>query len=140
MKLLLLNTAQGLKPCYDEDYDEKRKLKIGVTYSAEIRQPRNLGFHRKFFSLVEVGYNNLPEDKIDPMPSKDVYRKMCIVRAGFYQIYKTDKGQFIEAESISFSSMPQERFEEVYSRVLDVILSDVGMISEELENEIINYM
>ena len=26
MKLLLLNTAEGLKPMYDDDYDEKRRL------------------------------------------------------------------------------------------------------------------
>ena len=28
MKLLLKNTSSGLTPIYDEDYEEKKKLKI----------------------------------------------------------------------------------------------------------------
>lgn len=28
MEILLYNTPSGLKPCYDEDYDEKKKLKM----------------------------------------------------------------------------------------------------------------
>lgn len=55
MKLYLLNTREGLKPMYDEDYDEKKKLKIGEVYEAEIRQPRNLRFHRKYFALLVRG-------------------------------------------------------------------------------------
>lgn len=36
MKIRLLNTARGLIPCYDDDFDEKKKLKIGEEYVAEI--------------------------------------------------------------------------------------------------------
>lgn len=140
MKLLLLNTAQGLKPCYDEDYDEKKKLKIGVTYSAEIRQPRNLGFHRKFFSLIKLAHENLPEGIYEPHPSMDTYRNIVTIKAGFYKSYKSVKGIYLEPESISFGNMNQERFEEVYNRVLDVILLDIGGTSEELEREILNYI
>ena len=139
MKLTLHNTSHGLIPQYDEDYEEKKKLKIGQNYVAEITQPRNLGFHRKFFALVKIGYDNLPEDLIDPHPSFDVYRKMCIVRAGFYRIYKTERGQFIEAESMSFGNMSEERFSELYNRILDVILLDVGMVSSELEDMVLDF-
>ena len=41
MKILLHNTDRGLVPVYGSDFDEKKKLKIGEDYEAEIRQPRN---------------------------------------------------------------------------------------------------
>jgi hypothetical protein len=61
MRLRLLNTPQGLKPCYDEDYEEKRKLKLGEVYEAEIKLLRNPEFHRKFFALLNAGFSLLPE-------------------------------------------------------------------------------
>ena len=48
MKLLLLNTASGLKPMYDEDYEEK-KLKIGEVYQATIKTVRNYELHKNNF-------------------------------------------------------------------------------------------
>ena len=45
MKLLLLNTTSGLKPMYDEDYEEKQKLKIGEVYQATIKTVRNYELH-----------------------------------------------------------------------------------------------
>ena len=140
MKLLLLNTAQGLKPCYDEDYEEKKKLKLGETYAAVITQPRNLGFHRKFFSLIKLAHENLPEGIYEPHPGMDTYRNIVVIKAGFYKGYKSDKGIYLEADSISFSNMSQEKFEKVYNAVHEVILKDIGCTSEELENEILNYM
>ena len=48
MKLFLRNTISGLVPLYPSDFDEKRKLKLGWDYEADIVHPRNLGFHKKF--------------------------------------------------------------------------------------------
>ena len=39
MKLLLLNTREGLKPLTDDDYDEKKKLKIGEIYEVRLVSP-----------------------------------------------------------------------------------------------------
>lgn len=54
MKIKLLNTSVGLKPLYDEDFEEKKKLKIGEVYEATIKRPRNLSFHRKYFGLINL--------------------------------------------------------------------------------------
>lgn len=40
----MLNTASGLRPCYDSDYDEKKKLKLGKIYKAKITLARNYDF------------------------------------------------------------------------------------------------
>ena len=52
MDIYLLNTASGLKPCMDEDYEQKKKLKIGKVYKAKITLARNYEFHKKYFALI----------------------------------------------------------------------------------------
>jgi hypothetical protein len=135
MELYLLNTASGLKPCYDEDYDEKKKLKIGTTYKATIVQERNLLFHRKFFALIKVGWDNT---KLE-MPI-DSYRKYCIIKAGYGNVYQTPKGVFVDAQSISFGNMNQEQFEKVYSNVLNIIIKDIGTDKEIIEQQILSFL
>lgn len=54
MKLQLLNTTRGLVPLYDEDFEEKKKLKLGTEYTAEIKVSRNSKFHRKYFALLNA--------------------------------------------------------------------------------------
>ncbi|GHT56798.1 hypothetical protein AGMMS49982_23820 [Bacteroidia bacterium] len=50
------NTAHGLIPCYDADYDEKKELKIGETFKAKITLARNYEFHKKYFALINCAW------------------------------------------------------------------------------------
>lgn len=135
MKIYLRNTLHGLIPLYPNDMDEKRKLKIGHDYECEIKNPRNLAFHRRFFALLNLGHENTSLD----MPF-ETYRKYMTVKAGFFKAYQTPKGLFYDPESISFANMDQEQFEDVYSRVLDKIIEDIGATKEEIETALINFM
>ena len=135
MKIYVQNTLHGLVPLYDADLDEKRKLKLGETYEVEIKRPRNVKFHRKFFALINEGWSNTETD----MPV-DVYRKWVTMRAGYYTIYHTPKGQLYEPVSISFSNMDEDAFQEVYSRVLDVIIDDLGVTADEMNQQIMSFL
>jgi hypothetical protein len=135
MKLLLTNTISGLIPNYPSDFDNKRKLKLGQTYEADIKNPRNIGFHRKFFALLNIGHENT---KLD-MPF-ETYRKYMTTKAGFFTAYQTPKGIYYDPDSISFASMNQDEFEDVYSRVLDKIIEDIGSTKDEIEQQLINFM
>jgi len=135
MKLLLKNIATGLIPLYDSDIDEKRKLTIGTVYEADIKNPRNYEFHKKFFALINLGHHNT---KLE-LPF-NVYRKLMIMRAGYFTVYDTGKGILYEADSISFGSKTEDEFQEVYSRVLDQIIKDIGLTSDEVEVELTNFM
>lgn len=53
-------TPYGLVPLYDSDHDLKQRLRIGSTVRCRISQPRNYEFHKKFFALVRLTYDNLP--------------------------------------------------------------------------------
>ena len=135
MKLILRNTISGLIPLFPSDFDEKRKLKLGVDYEAEIKMPRNYPFLKKFMALINLGCENSSLD----MPH-NTYRKYMTIKAGYYNAYSTPKGVYYEPMSISFASMPEEEFQEVYSRVLDKIIEDIGSTREEIEQQLINFM
>ena len=135
MKILCRNTITGLVPLYPSDYDEKRKLKLGQDYEVTIKNPRNVGFHRKFFALLNVGHEN---SKLD-MPF-ETYRKYIIMKAGYFKTYQTPRGVFYDAESISFTSKSQDEFEDIYSRVLDKIIEEIGLTKPEIEKQLINFM
>lgn len=134
MKIFCRNTITGLVPLYPADFDEKRKLKLGEDYECDIHNPRNIGFHRKFFALINIGHENT---KLD-MPF-DVYREYMLIKSGFFVAYETPKGLFYTAKSISFSAMSQDQFEEVYSRVLDKIIADIGLTKPELEKQLVSF-
>lgn len=143
MKLQLLNTPQGLKPCYDEDYDEKKKLKIGEIYEAEIKLQRNPKFHRLFFSLLNAGYSLLPERTQNGFRSVEGFRSYLLVAAGFYDTYFNPRlREFVEVpKSLKFSSMDNEEFERMYNAVKDVIFALLGdrITERQFEETLANY-
>lgn len=111
MKLLLQCTDVGLIPLYNSDLDVKKQLKIGETYEATIIKPRNIAFHRKFFALINMVYENQ-----EVYTSIDHLRRDLTIASGFYEQHKTFTGQTrTEPKSISFANMKQEDFDKLYS-------------------------
>lgn len=135
MKILVKNTLHGLIPLYPSDMDQKRKLKLGVDYECEIKNPRNIAFHRRFFAMLNVGHENTSLD----MPF-ETYRRYMIVKAGYFTAYHTPKGIYYDPDSISFANKSQDQMEEIYSRVLDKVIEDVGLEREDVERQLINFM
>lgn len=144
MELYLTNTAAGLVPMYDSDYDEKKKLKIGQAYRADIRLARNLQFHRKYFALINCAWEYLDEKARKFYgENRDGFRKTLEIAAGWYEpVYDLQKRDFIHApRSISFSSMRADQFEQLYSRVKDVLFLSYlkGVDAEEFEKNLMNF-
>lgn len=128
-------TKQGLTPLYNSGSDDYQKLKLGWEGEVKFTQPRNYEFHKKLMALVNMAYEN--QEKFNNVTH---YRKYLTCKAGFYTAYETDKGTFVEADSISFASMDELEFSELYSKLLDVVIKEIGVTSEQVENEIINFM
>lgn len=124
MKLKLINTPLGLKPCYEEDFDEGKKLKLGEMYEADIKLVRNPRFHRLFFALINTGYAYLPERaQKGVFMTVEGFRKSVIIAAGFTNVYWNirEKCFVEEAKSISFANMDDAEFKDLYERCKDVI-------------------
>ena len=143
MTIHLLNTACGLVPQYDEDYDEKKKLKPGQFYTAEIRQQRNPLFHRLFFALLNCAWSYLPESVEKGFRSKDAFRKYLTVAAGYYEpFFSPTRGEWVEVpKSIAFDNMDDTEFHDLYEKVKDVIFNILGdyVSKEEFEMNLINF-
>jgi hypothetical protein len=144
MELLLLNTDGGLKPCYDEDYDNKKKLKLGQIYKAKITIARNIDFHRKYFALINCAwaYQN---EKTTAYFKNDInsFRKTIEVAAGHCDtLFNLRLKEWVDVpKSIAFDKMDELEFRELYDRVKDIIFSMFikNVSEEEFMNNLINF-
>jgi len=144
MEIHLVRTSLGLQAYGDEDYEELRKIKVGSVVKAKIVQPRNVKFHRKFFSMINAAWDCLTEQQRINLRSKDTFREQLLITSGFSEpLYDMNGQKFLErAKSISFAKMDEPAFNEVYSRCLDTILTILiadGVSEDEFNNILRNY-
>jgi len=136
MNLLIQKQLNGdFRVCYDSDLEKAKKLKVNQTYNCKITQPRNVSFHRKFFALINMIYSNQEHyNNIDRL------RKDLIIEAGFYEEWTDLHGEVqTEAKSISFSSMKQDEFDELYNRVLDQIVKHFNFDKQDIIDNVTQY-
>ena len=134
-KLILIRTLSGFKTAYESDHEQAKKIKIGEPYEYEYKKTRNILFHRKFFALIKLVYDNQEQyQNIEDL------REDLTVEAGFYRITYNLHGEEIKkAKSINFSSMDDTEFSELYSAVLKVIEHYFKFDREEIAEEILRY-
>lgn len=143
MELLLIKTANGLKPAFDEDFEKYVKLKNGQAYKAKFITYRNLDFHRKYFSLLNAAWSLQKEATVNHFKTFESFRKTVQVAAGASEVYYsiTRKEWIEESKSISFEKMEEHEFQELYERVKDVLykyfLKSVSV--EEFEKVLSNF-
>jgi hypothetical protein len=126
MEIYLRNTASGLIPLYDEDYEEKCKLKIGEDYKAKITKARNLGLHRKYFALINCTWEYMTEDQCEFFKNnKESFRKTIEMAAGYFEkIYSIQRKEWIEQPiSIAFDKMDEFQFRDLYENCRGVIFA-----------------
>lgn len=125
MKIYLKNTASGLIPCTDDDYEAKRSLKIGEIYSAEIREERNYQFLRKYYALINCAWAFLTEKQKTFIQSKEGFRKTLQIAAGYSDVYYSiARREWVEeSKSIAFDNMAESEFSGLYEGVKLVLFS-----------------
>ena len=131
--LFLRKTLGGFVPDTEEDHEKLKRFKMGDVCKAEVVNPRNYKFFRKWWALVKVGYElweeTCPRHKHrgqDVMPNFERFRRDVTVLAGFAKPVVNVRGELrLEAESIAFANMGEERFEELYQQTINVLLTKV---------------
>lgn len=144
MKLHLEKTPFGLAGMTPGDQTAIDDLKKG-TYAAELKQPRNIKFHRKFFSLAHVAH-----DMQDQYKTFDSFLDAIKIAAGEFDVVQVKIPDFekemnawggitihhlhdrkegtnfvvLKPKSISFSKMDETIFESFYSRVIDALITN----------------
>ena len=129
--MYLVKTNNGYIPSDDKSYEESKKIAVGTEIKGV--KARNIKFHRKAFALLNLGFEN--QEKFE---SFEVYRKVIIIRSGFYDEAPTKNGEvYYIPKSLSFEKMSASDFEDWYDATLKVIGSDLesdpAVIRSELE-------
>jgi len=136
MKIYLIKNDNGhFLPAYNSGYEKAKRFKPGETILGDLTKPRNIGFHRKFFSLLNMGFEN--QEKYDNFED---YRAIFIMKAGFYKVIEVDKGVIYLPKSISFGNMDDLEFAELYSKMIDVLIKELGLDQEAIEKELSTFM
>ena len=129
MKILCKKTGCILH-CEDEGF-------LGLTngeYSVEIKKTRNPRFNKKYFSLLNLIFEN--QSVYDNFEELRIEIKFLI---GHYATHVTHKGKIIYIPlSTSFDSVDEIEFEKIYSKTLDVAFSHFITGSEEDKNRFTN--
>lgn len=116
----------------DEDYclephdkDTQKYIlnrKVSDIISAEIKQARNYENHKRFFSFIDTTF-----DMQEHFTSKEHYRKWLIMKCGWYDTIVAPNGNTIFThKSISFESMDEIEFRELFSQAIDVFIAELG--------------
>ncbi|MCL2076336.1 MAG: DUF1367 family protein [Betaproteobacteria bacterium] len=130
MEALCLKTPSGsLAPADEAAREFIAKLKTMETVRVEIKRVRNLKFHKKMFALFKLAFDAWEPEGVGneykgQIIAKDFerFRKDIIIVAGFYKTTVNLRGEVrYEAESLSFGSMSETRFGEVFKAVLNVV-------------------
>lgn len=133
MELLFQKGPAGLIPACEEAADWLKRKKLGATILVDPREPRNGAYFRKWWALAKLGYDYWSENAATieykgerVLPEFDRFRKDLIILAGFYRPVVNLKGELrIEPESLSWSSMTEERFDKLYEATIRVLLERV---------------
>jgi len=145
----LIKTTTGWVP---ENESAKRfhtKCKLGGTAHGKFTELRNPGFHRKYFALLNIAFENWDPGVVDtkwgaPVKNFDEFRKNIAILCGYRElVFKMDGSYRMVAKSISFSGMEQEEFEGLYQATITVLLKNVygsDMSREKLDNIVNEYL
>lgn len=132
MDLVLAKAANGaLMPVDQQSIEAIAKLKLGQGVKVSIKRIRNLGHHRKMFSLLNLAYEAweppAQQYKGEAVQKNfDSFRNDIVILAGYGEASYNLRGEVrVRAKSMAFGSMSQEEFEALYSAVINVILSRI---------------
>jgi hypothetical protein len=114
--------------------DALRKIKVGEVLRIKFSRPRNYQFHKKFFALLDVAFQNQ-----DHYQEPEAFRAEVIIRAGFFDTHNHMDGSVsLISKSISFAKMDETEFAWLYEKAIGVILETflIGTDQATLEEEV----
>lgn len=144
MKILCVVTDTGLAPKYDSDREEFKKLKRNSEVVVEIKKGRNIEFHKKYFALLKLTYDNFPEwleDTLNVHSIEDL-RTRIKIDLGLYEVSHYGNQSIIIPKSIAFDKMDETEFEKFYNMSVNHILKNYlkGVTNEQIEEEIWKFL
>ena len=150
MKLFVFKQDGKLIPCTSEDKEKVDKLPVGEPFQIKYVEIRNVRFLRKYWALVNIILQNIPETVEENLMKNHQFR---IKTKDDVHFYIKIKNGFIEKKyigkdgniawvpkSISFDKMSESDFEEFFSKAIDTACELLTVESDEIMNELMNFI
>ena len=132
-----------MHPASDMEAEKLIKFKTGELYELELKNSRNPNFHRKVFAFFNFCFEHWRGDNefLSEQAQFDCFRDNLTVLAGYYHPLVNLKGETrIEAKSISFGSMKQEEFEQLYTALINAASKHLfGGADKETEDKLLSF-
>lgn len=137
MKIQVVKNLNGrLKPAYDSDYESFKKIPLNEIIEIEYKKQRNIRFHRKLFSLLNLAYSNQNIfDNLEDMR----YCLMLECNLSEIKVNKLTGEVFKIPKSLQFNKMDEIEFNEVYNTINQYICEWLGVTNEQINEEIEQY-
>jgi hypothetical protein len=133
MEVLCRRVPGGFAPESEAEADKLKKLKQGASVRVTITQETNAKFRRKWFVLARFAFDlwsdTMPEREYRGQavqPNMERFRKDLTILAGhFTPVWAVNGEMRVEANSLSWSRMNDETFEQFYSATINAILQKI---------------
>ena len=135
--LILCKRIASLIPVDDEGREALNGLGQGEMVRVRLTKPRNLKHHRKFFSMMQLVFQNQ-----ERFPTMDHLLTAVKIEAGLYEDAPIDvNGRLVYIpKSISFARMDQFQFDDFYMRAIAACCRLLPHLNaEDIEQEVIAY-
>lgn len=148
MQIDLVKHPGGVfSPVNEIDIERLHRFKNGETYTADIKLTRNPKFHRKVMAFFGFCFshwcaNRAGLEHMDEHNQFDRFRKDLTILAGFYvQTVRLNGDVRTEAQSLAYANMEQEKFENVYSALINAAIKHVfaGTKDPQILNQLQSY-
>lgn len=136
MKITLIKQLNNtFKIAYNSDYDIAKKITLNEPIEFEFKKVRNYKFHKKFFALINLVYENQEQyNNIEHL------RKDLTISAGYYDLrYNIEGVEIQDAKSISFAQMDENEFSELYNSIIEVVVKWLGIDKQDIIDNIEQY-
>lgn len=137
MELYFYKRLSSLVPADDAAKEAIAHLAQGECIAVSFRRPRNIGHHRKFFSLLQLVFENQ-----ELYPTLEHLLTAVKIAAGWYEDAPiTVSGMLVYIpRSISFARMDQTAFEKFYGEAIAAICHLLPQFkAEDLREAVLEY-
>ncbi len=119
MEIQLVKCLNGsFKLCFDSDFEKAKKIPLNEPFTVTYVKKRNARFHKKFFALINMVYQNQ-----ELYNNYDELREHLTIASGYFNLtHDLDGCEQKKAKSISFASMDETEFSDLYNAVIDTII------------------
>jgi hypothetical protein len=130
--VIMRRSLRGLEPDNDLARQAVSKLKLGAAVRVEIRRPRSLAWHRRYWAMI-----SLIADNTERYVPEDIHALLKL-RCGCRRLIVDSQGEHWIPDSIAFDRMTADEWVAFWNRVVDYVVTELlpGVTKEALAHEL----